>query len=155
MTRDADAILLVVKWAGSGDVATPESLGLTRSEGWPDEFSEVGGMTPRRRVFNQLFRELSALGVEINTHGGILAWDDEVPYDHPAVVMGSDNRPYESVQDSLNVDPTRDSDNSHWRRFGSGFNVASVDGFSLRKLTQAQYTALTPKDANTLYMIVG
>ena len=112
MPRDADA-LLIRKWAATGDVATPESQGLDRSVGWPVSYSQAGGDTPEREVFNQLDREMTALAVELNTHG-LLEWDDEITYDHPALVMGTDASVYVSVQDSLNRNPTTDTSNTYW-----------------------------------------
>ena len=112
MPRDSDS-LLIRKWAASGDVATPESQGLVRATGWPVSYSQAGGDTPEREVFNQMFREITAMLAELNTHG-VLEWDDAISYDHPALVMGTDAAVYVSVQDSLNEDPTTDTGNTYW-----------------------------------------
>ena len=114
MARDADA-LLIRKWAATGDVQTPEDRGLTRTIGWPADFATPGGRQPTREVFNQLFRELSALGEEINTRG-LLDWDDGVAYVHPALVRGSDNHVYSSAQGGTNHDPVTD-DGTYWERY--------------------------------------
>ena len=121
MSRDSDA-LQIEKWAATGDVQTPEDRGLDRSIGWPADFSQPGGRTPTREVFNQLFRELTALAVEINQNG-ILSWDTRVSYTHPAYVVGSDNRLYVSVRDSSGVDPTTDTAEDDWKPL-----VATNDG---------------------------
>ena len=113
MSRDPDA-LNVEKWAANGDVSTPESEGLDRATGWPASYSQAGGDVPTRELFNQLFREITALLVEINTRGGILAWDSSIFYIHPALVMGSNGKPYISVADSTGVDPVTDTSNSSW-----------------------------------------
>ena len=117
MPRDAES-LKIQKWADTGDRTDPDASSLTpplvRVTGWPASFSRVGGNAPRRRVFNQLFRELSGMAVELNEHGGLLEWDTNVSYIHPAFVCGSDNDLYASVQDSTGIDPTTDSDDSHW-----------------------------------------
>ena len=123
MPRDADA-LLIRKWAESGDVATPESQGLARATGWPVSYSQPGGDTPEREVFNQMFREITAMLAELNTHG-VLEWDDAINYDHPALVVGSDDLVYISVQDSLNQDPTTDTGDTYWALLLSGL-AASV-----------------------------
>ena len=73
MVRDSDA-LKIQKWAANGDVQTPEGRGLDRAIGWPADYSQPGGRTPSREVFNQIIRELSSLGVELNTRG-LLPWD--------------------------------------------------------------------------------
>ena len=91
----------------------PESQGLDRSTGWPLSYSQAGGDTPEREVFNQLDREITGMLAELNTHG-LLEWDDEITYDHPALVMGTDASVYVSVQDSLNRNPTTDTSNTYW-----------------------------------------
>ena len=113
MARDADA-LKIQKWAATGDVQDPEDGGLLRSTGWDATYSQPGGNLPKREHINQLFRELSAQGVEVKVHGAGLEWDSSISYEHPAMVMGSDARPYVSVQNSAGADPTSDIINSHW-----------------------------------------
>ena len=112
MVRDSDA-LKIEKWAANGDVQTPEDGGLDRSTGWDATYSQPGGNVPKREHLNQIFRELSAQGVEVNVHG-LLGWDPSISYQHPALVMGSDAKPYLSVADSLGVDPTTDTTESSW-----------------------------------------
>ena len=114
MARDADA-LKIEKWAATGDIEDPEARGLDRSVGWPADYSQPGGRQPSREVFNELHREQTALGVEINVHGAGLEWDASISYEHPAWVTGSDGRLYSSVQDSTDADPVGDDDESHWR----------------------------------------
>ena len=112
MVRDPDA-LRIEKWAANGDVQTPEDRGLDRDVGWPADFSQPRGRQPTREVFNQLFREITAQEVEVTTRG-LLPWDSRISYVHPAMVMGSNARPYLSVADSLGVDPITDSTGSSW-----------------------------------------
>ena len=50
---------------------------------------------------------------------GLTEWEVSVAYTHPVMVTGSDGNPYVSVQDSTGVDPATDSDESHWKRFGT------------------------------------
>ncbi len=94
MPRDADALNLVTKWAVTGDVQLPTAAGLTRNEGWPISYSQAGGNTPQRTVFNQLFRELSGLGVEINRYGAGLPWNAALNYISGTMVLGSDGEIY-------------------------------------------------------------
>ena len=114
MARDPDA-LKMSKWAATGDVEDPEDGGIDRSIGWDIRHSQPGGSLPKREHINELHREETALGVEINVHGAGLEWDTSISYEHPALVTGSDARLYVSVQDSTNVDPVNDSDESHWK----------------------------------------
>ena len=136
MPRDTDA-LKIRKWAANatvvdGDVIEPENAmpPLDRADGWPDEYSQRGGQTPRRAIFNQLFRELSALAVELNEHG-LLEWNATVAYQHPAVVIGSNAMLYVSIQNSTGVDPVGDSDNSHWKplRVEGAVQASDLAGF--------------------------
>ena len=114
MARDPDA-LKMSKWAATGDVEDPEDGGIDRSLGWDISHSQPGGSLPKREHFNELHREETALGVEINVHGAGLEWDSSISYEHPALVTGSDALLYVSVQDSTNVDPVTDSGDSHWK----------------------------------------
>ena len=117
MARDSDA-LLIRKWAATGDVQTPEARGLTRTIGWPADFAVAGGRQPTREVFNQLFRELSALGHEINTRG-LLDWDSGVDYVHPALVREPlSGIIYTSAQSNINHSPATD-DGTYWVQFGA------------------------------------
>ena len=119
-TRDSDA-LKNEKWAASGSDGIT-TAGLTRSTGWPQSYSQTGDNNPEREVINQLFREVTALIVEINK-SGILAWDTSISYLHPAYVVGSDNRLYVSVRNNNGIDPTTDSNESDWKPV-----IATTDG---------------------------
>ena len=126
MPRDADS-LRIRKWAADGNVTTPEDAGLDRSLGWTSEYSQPGGSLPQREVFNQLEREITALGEEVNKHGAGLPWDASIAYEHPALVTGSDGDFYMSLEDSTNVDPTTDGDTSHWEKVaGSSVQVTAA-----------------------------
>ena len=98
MARDPNA-LLNQKWASSGDTETPESAGLTRSEGWPLSYSQAAGDKPERTVFNGLFEEITAMLVELNQNGGCLVWEGTtLDYKINAGVKGSDNILYFATQ---------------------------------------------------------
>lgn len=71
MARDIDAIIKQ-KYAESGDVGLG---GLDLAELWPISYSTPGGAFPQRIQFNQLFRYLSALAVELNAKGPYLEYD--------------------------------------------------------------------------------
>ena len=104
---------LIQVWCANGRRATPESAGLVRAIGWTDDYFRAGGRNPEGEVIQQLFAELTAFSVEV-TRKSIMLWDSEVPYDHPALCRGSDGAIYDSVQDSLNQDPTTDASNTYW-----------------------------------------
>ena len=140
MPRDADA-LITAKWAETGSTATPESVGLAMRDGWPATYHVPhSGKEPERLVFNWLFRALTALMTEVDAHG-ILAWDTSVAYVHPALVFGSDGLAYSSVQNSLGVDPTTDTDKSHWARFGVSKFVLDASAISSGVLDVARIPA--------------
>ena len=115
MARDPDA-LLIEKWAASGGVQDPEAAGIDRETGWDATYSQPGGPALERAVLNELIREISALGVDINQHG-LLEWHSSVSYLHPAMVMGSDGKLYVSVYHSTGVDPVSDTGNTAWELF--------------------------------------
>ena len=73
-------------WAESGDRETPESRGLSRADGWPVQYEQVGGTPPERTIFNQLFYELTHFVVEVRMRGLPLPWDARVNYESPAFV---------------------------------------------------------------------
>ena len=125
MPRDPDA-LKIRKWAASGDVEDPEDGGVDRATGWDASHSQPGGSLPKREHINEILREVTALGVEQNVHGAGLEWDSSISYEHPALVTGSDAGLYLSVQDSANVNPVNDSDQSHWTSLTEAFGNAST-----------------------------
>ena len=133
MPRDEQS-LKIEPWAEdvSGNRIDPEDStpALVRGDGWGLTFSQAGGDTPSREVFNQILREITGMLHEINTHGGALEWSNRVFYTHPALVFGSDNQLYISVRstpadsgfdlstlsDTIDTaaDPTMDTDDSDW-----------------------------------------
>ena len=138
MARDAESLKIGnTPWADTGDRTDPDNTTLIppldRGDGWPSSFSGPGGNTLRRRVVNQIFREIYGMLIEINRHGGILEWDATINYQHDpaALVFGSDGTVYVSVQDSLNQDPTLDTGNVNWRPF-----IEGITGVSVRNLLQ-------------------
>ena len=125
MARDPDA-LKIGKWAATGDVEDPEDGGIDWSIGWDISHSQPGGSLPKREHLNELHREVTALGVEVNVHGAGLEWDSSISYEHPALVTGSDALLYVSVRDSTNVDPVTDSGESHWKPLHTSLPNASA-----------------------------
>ena len=90
MSLDAEAKkILGGLWADSGDRTDPDDAGLTpaldRADGWPDSFSMASGDTPRRRVMNQIFRELQGAATD-GMRQGLRFWDAEVDYLENATV---------------------------------------------------------------------
>jgi len=140
MARDTDS-LKIEKWAATADanaVALPESLtGVTRAGGWPSSYAVSGGNVPPYEVFNQVWRELTALGVEVNTRG-LLEWDTAIAYVHPAAVFGSDNKIYVSVADSTGTDPTTDTSDAKWKELDvAGFSpIFAVVSDNARRVIQ-------------------
>ena len=114
-------------------------MGIERSIGWDASYSQPGGPTLGRALFNELLRELTALGVELNQHG-LLEWHSAVSYVHPAVVMGSDGQVYVSVADNAGVDPVSDVTNASWKLLarqgpvGERGPMGSTSGFTYEEL---------------------
>ena len=141
MARDDDAKRVTTKWAvnategASNDVLFPYTAAdppsplnpnlPSREDGWGSAYSANGAPLPTRQVFNGLFRELSALLVEINGHG-ILEWDSGLTYTHPAFVAGTDSadgnfagKLYVSVQNSTGQNPGTDTASAYWQQIGA------------------------------------
>ena len=81
---DSEAIkILGGLWAESGDRTDPDDTSvtptLTRTTGWPSEYSTVGGETPKRARVNQRFRELDGAASDSMRYG-ILPYDALVDY---------------------------------------------------------------------------
>jgi hypothetical protein len=116
VARDSRGIIQQI-FADTGDVADPT---FDFAEGWPVAYSQAGGQTPEREVFNRLFQRLYALGRDVTRFGCGLPWEATVDYALPALVMGSDNTPYRSVQangpsEAVGaVDPVLDVENVCW-----------------------------------------
>ena len=129
MPIDDDAVG-IVKWgtgAGASDFNTPADVGFAEADGWPLAYGTPGsGSEPQREVFNWQWRRMTALAVELLTHGGGLPWDSRISYLHPASVMGSDGMLYQSVQDSTNQDPTTDTSDTHWQQVGITLSDADI-----------------------------
>ena len=119
MARDTQALLLR-RW-GSAPAAVLESVadaGLVRSEGFTEDYGidlswSVG-------LFNQLIKEITGRFVELGERG-ILEWDADQRYVHPAFCTGSDGNLYGSVQssggDNASQNPTTDTNDTYWRMF--------------------------------------
>ena len=75
--------ILAGRWADTGDRTDPDDPALTpplvRTVGFPPSFSLDAGNTPRRRVFNQKYRENDGLAVGVMTEG-VLFWDADLDY---------------------------------------------------------------------------
>ena len=129
MPIDDDAVG-IVKWgtgAGASNFNTPADVGFAEADGWPLAYGTPGsGSEPQREVFNWQWRRMTALAVELLTHGGGLPWDSRISYLHPASVMGSDGMLYQSVQDSTNQDPTTDASDTHWQQVGITLSDADI-----------------------------
>ena len=58
----------------------PEDEGMTRANGWPVAFEQIGsGLTPQRKVFNQRDYETDSALIDIAAMG-VPAWDVEIDY---------------------------------------------------------------------------
>ena len=79
-------------WASdaTADREDPEDVGITRTDGWPIAYEQIGsGKEPERSVFNQKFREWTGFGNDV-LRMGILQWDSGVDYNIYAFVTASD-----------------------------------------------------------------
>lgn len=82
---DSEALkILAGLWGSAGDRTDPDDSSLTpaltRTVGWPSSFSSAAGNTPRRRVANQLFREVQGAATDSMRYGGVFPYDALVDY---------------------------------------------------------------------------
>lgn len=109
MARDVDAIIQQ-KYAENGDVGL---VGLELDELWTLTYSTPGGLFPSRLQFNQLFRYLSALGVELNQKGAFLDYSDVIDYEIGVTVRGAQGLIYKAMiangPSSIIVNPIGDT----------------------------------------------
>ena len=93
--RDTDYAALA-KWAGSGDVATPESEGLDRAVGWPASYEDMtSDDAPEREVINYQMREITAALLDIMDFS-VLPYDANQPYKEHSLALGNDGEIYQS-----------------------------------------------------------
>lgn len=108
MARDTDGIIQT-KYANAGDVGLG---GLDINELWPVSYSTPGGPFPQRIQFNQLFRYLSAICVELNQIGPFLEYSNLIDYGVGATVKGTNGIKYQCLiangPSSSVVDPVGD-----------------------------------------------
>lgn len=124
-------------------VSSPETQSdgaLNRQVGFPadfgrDRYAELG-------LFNFTWRELTDTLIDLARHG-VLEWDTKQPYNHPAIVFGSDSELYVSLRDSLGQDPV--SSPLDWRSLGSYASSADVAGGSVAD------AAITPAGLLSLF----
>ena len=132
VTRDAHSVA-IEKWAEAAlaaNIAAPSTAGLTQSAGYPASYKTPGGDNPEMEVIQWLWRAWSGMLVELNAHG-LLVWNAGLSYVHPAMVFGSDDLAYASVRNSTGVDPTTDTNDSDWTRFGVTTTTTSFDGSAI------------------------
>ena len=103
-SNDADANLNV----------RPGEPALVFEDGYEETYSEGDGAKPTRAQHNYLFRIGTAVADLANRLGLSQPWRATQAYDANAFVRGSDGKYYAAVQASTGVDPTTDSDSSHW-----------------------------------------
>ena len=67
-------------WARNGTRRTPEAEGLTRDQGWTEDYEQLGtGSLPDRGVFNQQWFEQTSAIVDV-VGMGVPVWDATLDY---------------------------------------------------------------------------
>ncbi|MCY3554995.1 MAG: hypothetical protein OXH56_06685 [Gemmatimonadetes bacterium] len=124
MARDPGG-LLVKKAAETGDREAIAEAAAERAfnlvDGWPAAFSVDA--FPKRETFNQLIYIITAAITDIFMHG-VAEWHTDQAYEHPALVFGSDNQLYASLQSSGGSLPSRNpaqtaSRTGYWTLFSA------------------------------------
>lgn len=122
MSRISDGIF-ETQFCTAGDKAVPPFN--AELDGFPPSYSQAGGDKPERTTFNQLFNQLIALGVDVNTMGAALAWDSTVNYAQYALVTGSDGSLYTAVISNTGVDPVTDA-GSTWTQVPNAQTISDL-----------------------------
>ena len=115
MPLDTEARKMTL-WAQNGDRATPETVGIIRSIGYGDSFSETGGDEVSRAEWNQERREFSGWALDW-MRGLTMIWDTRVPYSHAAgdaAFCLRNGTLYVSTRPSQGQDP---ESSSAWRAY--------------------------------------
>ena len=115
MPRDIVGLRLTTNPAWGETAATidtPESFGLVRTTGWTDDYG-VDQFPPLDVMQNAWF-EFCRMFRDIAFHG-VLEWHNLQMYFNPAMCLGSDGRPYLSVQDNIGQNPVNDAVRMYWR----------------------------------------
>ena len=120
---DTEALKLVgAPWAETGDREEIETLGITRTVGYPVGYEQQGtGQFPERTGWNQKMREWDGAFGEMYRYGGLIPWDGEIDYYQWARVGGTDGEKYiaqvaTGPAHGNAIDPTTDTANTVWRR---------------------------------------
>ena len=116
MPIDAD-IRKIQKWAGDApnNCQLPEDAGIDRGQGWGPEYAQSGGKYPEHKVFNQVYRELTAQAVELREYGIYLPWSPLITYKKFAYVIDEDDEGsiyVSTVENNKNNKPSESPD--HW-----------------------------------------
>lgn len=115
MPRNADAKRVAI-FAAMAALADLDVSGLDalRADGWDITHSLPGAEGPEREIVNQFFREVSAALVDIAQYG-ILPWDSDQQYAHPARVTSEvDGNVYRTVRNNRGVNPATDTNQADW-----------------------------------------
>lgn len=89
-----------------------DNLNTNFTRGWAAGLDPVNGYPPMSWFNAQMFTT-SGLASYLFQRGGVSEWNINQEYYHPAIVFGSDNKLYTSVQDNIGIDPTTDGD-TNW-----------------------------------------
>jgi len=117
MARSAES-LKIQPWAADAPTnrQDPSAVGLVRRQGWGQEYSQIGGPKPERKVWNQLEHEVTTMLDEINRYG-ILPWDTGIDYQPHAVVQHEGGLWLANVATGPSSVPETPGSGERWRRF--------------------------------------
>ena len=137
MARDTHAKDITKKWAVNitdAGATIPESF--DEEDGWGPQYSQpTGNAHPEREIMNAQLRRLSALGIEINTHGGILEWDPGITYVHPASVFVGDQIYLSKSNAIANLNKSPNSETNFWVEYKPDWGATDGPTEILRKPT--------------------
>ena len=104
---------ITTAWAATGDKTDPDDSSLTPpldvEDGWPDNFSGADGISPRRRVMNEMYNRRDTALIDIRNHG-ILPYDSTVETPRGGI-KASGNDLFQALEDTT----AATSDATKWR----------------------------------------
>ena len=114
-SRRKAGIVINRRWGNSpqqaNDILAPSDT--LYDSGWDDSFTVNGGNKPKQETFNWLHEAETAVEADVNRHGASLPWDEEIDYEHEAVVTRNGRIHVSLDSPGVNIDPAA-ANNGKW-----------------------------------------
>lgn len=150
MARHTIWALFSQGWAssteGSRNRGRPEEFQVVRADGYGPLY-EINKF-PERRLTNQIYYETATALAQVASGQGILEWDHEQRYKHPALVWRQGEM-YTSLADNRGIDPLSLGGGEYWRQLGINL-IEFATGDQVRSGTDHELV-ITPRTLAHLF----